>query len=59
MEEKKYTRTEIARALRVSSMTVFRWEKAGKIPAARRNPTSNYRTYTEADLKKLRKITGR
>lgn len=60
MKEKKlYIIQDVARILGVTKRSIYNWEKAGKIPKAKRDPMSRYRIYTEDDLKKLRKITGR
>lgn len=55
----RYTSAKIQKILKVSKNTLIRWEEAGKIPKPKRDPMSGYRYWTEADLKKLRKITGR
>ena len=54
-----YLFNDVAEILGVSKKTLWNWEQAGKIPKARRDPMNNYRIYTEEDLKKLKKITGR
>jgi hypothetical protein len=56
---KLYSLKHIMKMLGVSRRTLFNWEKAGKIPKAKRDPMNNYRYYTETDLQKLKKITGR
>ena len=50
---------DIERILGVKRKTFYYWEKTGKIPKAKRDPMSNYRYWTEADLKRLKKITER
>lgn len=57
--EKRYHIDEIVKALGISRKTYYNWEEAGKVPRAKRDPMSDYRYWTEADLKKLKKITGR
>jgi len=57
--EKRYLIRDIVAILGVSRKTYYNWEEAGKIPEAKRDPMSGYRYWTESDLKKLRKITGR
>lgn len=57
--KKRYFIRDVARILGVSSRTVINWELAGKIPRAKRDPMSKYRVYSEEDVKKLKKITGR
>ena len=50
---------EVAKILGITTRSLYNWEKAGKIPKPSRDPMSNYRIYSEQDLKKLKKITGR
>ena len=54
-----YLAQEVAEILGVTKRTLWNWEEAGKIPKARRDPMSGFRLYSEKDLKKLKKITGR
>jgi len=56
---KKYNVKEVIKILKCFRNTLYYWEEKKKIPKAKRDPMSNYRYWTEADLKKLRKITGR
>lgn len=58
-EKKRYLIKDVARILGVTRRSIYNWEKAGKIPRVERDPMSGYRIYTEEDLKKLKKITGR
>lgn len=58
-KSKRYLASEIAKILGISKKTLFNWEKSGKIPKVKRDPINNYRYYTEEDLVKLKKITGR
>ena len=57
--KKFYTTAEVSNLLGITKNTLFNWERAGKIPKARRDPMNNYRTYTEKDIKKLRIIIDR
>ncbi len=50
---------DVAKALGVNARTLMNWEKGRKIPKAKRDPMNNYRYYSDEDIKKLRKITGR
>ena len=60
MEIKKfYTTAEVSNMLGVTKNTLFNWERAGKIPKARRDPMNNYRIYAGKDIERLRIITGR
>lgn len=49
----------LADMLGICKKTLYRWEAAKKIPPALRDPMNEYRYYTETDLKKIEKITGR
>ncbi len=57
--EKRYLIEDIEKALLISRKTYYNWEKAGKIPKAKRDPMNNYRYWTAADLKRLQRITRR
>ncbi len=57
--EKRYKANEVAKIIGVDKQTLFNWEVAGKIPKAKRDPMNNYRYYTDEDIKKLKRITGR
>lgn len=54
-----YTANDIAALFKVTKMTIYRWEKAGKIPKARRHPMNKYRVYTMADIEKIKKIVNK
>jgi len=56
---KKYFIKDIEEILGVKRATYFYWEKSGKILRAKRTPMGNYRYWTNKDIKKLKKITGR
>lgn len=51
-----YTTEQIARELGISKQTLFRYEKRGIFPKARRNSINRWRQYTEEDLRKLKEI---
>ena len=55
----RYSLRDVAKILGVNPRTLMNWEKAKKIPKAKRDPMSNYRYYSDKDLKELKKITGR
>lgn len=57
--EKRYFIEDIEKELGITRRTYYNWEKSGKVPKARRDLMSRYRYWTEEDLKKLKKITGR
>ncbi len=56
---KRHSLRDLAKILGVTTRTIYNWEKAKKIPKPKRDPMSRYRIYTEQDIKKLKKITGR
>lgn len=58
-DKSRYCLKDLAGILGVSTRTILNWEQAGKIPKSKRDPMSQYRIYTEEEIKKLRKITGR
>jgi len=57
--DKRFLIDEVIRELGISRKTLYLWEASEKIPKAKRDPMSNYRFWTEADLKNLKRITGR
>ena len=57
--EKKYFIKDLEEILGISRKSYYNWEKSGKVPKAKRDPMSKYRYWTEEDIKKLKKITGR
>ena len=57
--EKRYTVREVIKELGISRTTFYNWDRAKKIPKPKRDPMSGWRYWTESDIKKLKKITGR
>ena len=57
--EKQYFIKDLEKILKISRKSYYNWEKSGKVPKAKRDPMSKYRYWTEEDIKKLKKITGR
>ena len=51
-----YTTKDVSDMLRISKMTLYRWEAKKLIPRARRHPMNKYRVYTKADVEKIKKI---
>ena len=51
-----YTAQEVADILEINKMTLFNWERAGKIPRAKRHPINKWRIYTKEDIEKLKKL---
>jgi len=58
-DNNRYPAQKAANLLGVYKRTLFNWEKAGKIPQAKRDPMNNYRYYTKEDIALLKKITKR
>ncbi len=57
--KKRYYINDLIKALGISKNSYYNWERQGKVPEAKRDPMSNYRYWTDEDIKKLKKITGR
>lgn len=57
--EKRYYLDELIKILGIPRSTYYNWEKTGKVPEPKRDPMSNYRFWTVADIKKIKKVTGR
>ncbi len=57
--EKRYYIKELIKALGISRKTYYNWEEAGKVKPAKRDKMSGFRYWTEADVKKLVRLTGR
>ncbi len=55
-ENRMLTAQQVAEKLGISKQTLFRYEKKGVFPKARRNLINRWRQYTEDDLKKLREV---
>ncbi len=57
---KKYYRvSDVCKILGIFKNTLYNWEKKGKIPKAHRDPMSGWRLYSEEDIEKIKKISGR
>lgn len=57
--EKRYYIKDIIKVLGICKKTYYLWEASEKIPKPKRDKMNNYRYWTEADVKKLCKKTGR
>ena len=57
--EKRYGVKEIIKELGISRTGYYKWERAKKIPKPKRDPMSNWRYWTEEDMRRLKKLTGR
>ena len=56
---KLYRVSEVCKILGIFKNTLYNWEKKGKIPKAYRDPMSNWRLYSEEDIGRIKKISGR
>lgn len=57
---KRYYRvSEVCKALGIFKNTLYNWERKGKIPKAYRDPMSRWRLYSEKDIDRIRRISGR
>jgi hypothetical protein len=57
--ERKFFISDIEKILKVCRKTYYNWERAGKVPKAKRDPMSNFRYWLEGDIKILKKVTQR
>jgi len=54
-----FTSEAVAGKLGISKQTLFRYEKKGVFPKAKRHFINHWRIYTQEDIKKLAQILGR
>ncbi len=54
-----YKVSEVCEILGIAKNTLYNWEKKNKIPRSYRDPMSGWRLYTDEDIEKVRKISGR
>jgi excisionase family DNA binding protein len=50
----RYSMKQAATALGVHKLTLYRWEREGKIPPAKRFARKNERVYTDEDIQAIR-----
>ncbi|MBW2044322.1 MAG: MerR family transcriptional regulator [Deltaproteobacteria bacterium] len=53
---KYFTTAQLAKELKVHKNSIFYWERTGKIPKPKRQPISNYRVWTEQEVKKIKAL---
>lgn len=51
-----FTAKEVAEKLGISKQTLFRYEKKGILPKAKRNLINHWRQYSEEDIARLKEI---
>ncbi|MFH1398031.1 MAG: MerR family transcriptional regulator [Candidatus Omnitrophota bacterium] len=56
LEGKLFTAQQVAQELGISKQTLFRYEKKGILPKAKRNSINRWRLYTEQDILILKGI---
>jgi excisionase family DNA binding protein len=57
---KRYYRvSEVCKMLGIFKNTLYNWEQKGKIPKVYRDPMSKWRLYSEKDINRIKKISGR
>jgi len=54
--KKKFYIKDLEKELGVKRVTLFYWEKTGKIPTAKRTPMGNYRYWDKKDINQIKKI---
>ena len=60
IKDKRFYRvSEVCKALRIFKNTLYNWEKKGKIPKAYRDPMSGWRLYSQKDIDRIKRISGR
>lgn len=57
MEDPEFSRSEVAKILHVSTLTIANREKSGKYPEPKRNLLNNYRVYSLKDVVNLQRLT--
>lgn len=55
----RYSMGEAAKRLGVHKLTLYRWEKQGKIPPARRFARKNERVYSDQEIQAIREWKDR
>lgn len=56
MNKKKYYIKDVEEKLGVNRKTLFAWEALRKVPKAKREPMSNYRYWSDSDIRKLKNL---
>ncbi len=59
MKDMFFTTEQVAKELGISKQTLFRYERKGVFPKARRNLINQWRQYTTDDLRRLKDIIRR
>ncbi|UCB57550.1 MAG: MerR family transcriptional regulator [Candidatus Omnitrophota bacterium] len=57
---KRYYRvSEVCKVLGIFKNTLYNWERLKKIPKAYRDPMSGWRLYSQKDVEKIKRLSGR
>jgi len=56
LPEKYYQIKEVEKITGISRRILFYWEDNGKIPRVKRQVSSNFRAYTETDIKRIKEL---
>ena len=54
-----YTVSGACAQLGIFKNTLYNWERKGKIPKVYRDPMSGWRLYSEKDIERIKRISGR
>jgi DNA-binding transcriptional MerR regulator len=55
----RYNMKKAAELIGVHKLTLYRWEKAGKVPRAKRFARKNERVYTDEDIARIKEWKDR
>lgn len=55
----RYTLTQVAEMVSIHKQTIYRWEKAGRIPQVKRLARTKERIYTDEDVEKIKEYRDR
>jgi excisionase family DNA binding protein len=55
----RYTLTQVAEMVSIHKQTIYRWEKAGRIPQVKRLARTKERIYTDEDVDKIKEYRDR
>jgi len=57
--KKYYTVSGVCAEFGIFKNTLYNWERKRKIPKAYRDPMSGWRLYSQKDIERIKKISGR
>jgi len=56
LPEKYYQVKEVEKMTGISRKILYNWEAVGKIPKPKRQVSSNFRAYSDADIKRIKEL---